>query len=106
MIEMMAAIDRRIQYCVTAAKARPHEQSQWFTTQKQFETLRDEIESGLHGEAWIRWTNPAIPCAPDTQIEIRKLDGSTAEGRAGDFTWSAQCGWATIVEWREISPAA
>ena len=48
MNDTLAAIDRRIAFCIEAAKTRPHEQSQWFTTQKQFETLRDEMESGLH----------------------------------------------------------
>jgi chorismate mutase len=49
MNKILEAIDRRIAFAKQAAQTRPHEQSQWFTTQKQFETLRDEVEQGLCG---------------------------------------------------------
>jgi chorismate mutase len=47
MNEILEAIDRRIAFAKQAAQTRPHEQSQWFTTQKQFETLRNEVAQGM-----------------------------------------------------------
>ena len=66
----------------------------------------DKLIDDSTGPTWQRWTKPGMPCAPETMIEVRTLDGNTAKGPASIFTWSAGCGWATIVEWREISPAA
>lgn len=102
---IIALIEEKIRGCDNAAKARPDKAGMHDNTKRVLSALIGDIEQGLHGdEGWQRWTRPGIPCHPDAIIEIRTLDGSTDKGKACNFTWSTQCGWATIVEWREISP--
>lgn len=45
---IIALIDKRIAFAEQMTRSRPHEHSQWRITLKQFETLREEFEQGLH----------------------------------------------------------